>query len=159
MKLKVEAIPTPKGFQHPPPPHDALPKHEFTIGLIAPKGSGKTTALCNLLKFYRGYFHSILVFSPTVANDDKWEWVKKQKLLAENKPLKKWLQNRTEEENTVVEAPKMEVDLPEFEGGEIPEDCFYSEYDEETLRSVMDEQNKMITLLSQHGKSKHLANR
>jgi hypothetical protein len=159
MKLTVEAIPTPKGFQHPPAPHDALPKHEFTIGLIAPKGSGKTTVLCNLLKFYKGYFHSILVFSPTVANDDKWEWVKKQKLLAENKPLKKWLANRTGEENTVVEAPKMEVDMPEFEGGQIPEDCFFSEYDEETLRSVMDEQNKMITLLSQHGKSKHLANR
>lgn len=85
--------------------------------------------------------------------------VKKQKLLAENKPLKKWLENRTGEENTVVEAPKMEVDMPEFEGGQIPEDCFFSEYDEETLRSVMDEQNKMITLLSQHGKSKHLANR
>jgi len=85
--------------------------------------------------------------------------VKKQKLLAENKPLKKWLENRTGEENTVVEAPKIEVDLPEWEGGQIPEDCFFTEYDEETLRSVMDEQMKMVTLLSQHGKSKHLANR
>lgn len=85
--------------------------------------------------------------------------VKKQKLLAENKPLKKWLENRTGEENTVVEAPKIEVDLPEWEGGQIPEDCFFTEYDEETLRGVMDEQMKMVTLLSQHGKSKHLANR
>jgi hypothetical protein len=85
--------------------------------------------------------------------------VKKQKLLAENKPLKKWLENRTGEENTVVEAPKIEVDMPEWEGGQIPEDCFFTEYDEETLRSVMDEQMKMVTLLSQHGKSKHLANR
>ena len=74
MRLNVEAIPTPKGFQHPPAPHDALPNHEFSMGLIAPKGSGKTTVLCNLLKFYKGYFHSILVFSPTVASDDKWEW-------------------------------------------------------------------------------------
>jgi Ni2+-binding GTPase involved in maturation of urease and hydrogenase len=74
MRLNVEAIPTPKGFLHPPAPHDALPKHEFSMGLIAPKGSGKTTVLCNLLKFYKNYFHSILVFSPTVASDDKWEW-------------------------------------------------------------------------------------
>lgn len=159
MKLTVEAIPTPKSFIHPPARHDALPRHEFSMGLIAPKGSGKTTVLCNLLKFYKGYFHSILVFSPTVASDEKWDWVKAQKLLAENVPLKKWLENRTGEENTVVEAPKIEVDLPEWDGGQIPEDCFYSEYDEETLRDVMEEQMKMVTLLKAHGKSKHLANR
>ncbi|MGL5112700.1 MAG: hypothetical protein ACRC6O_08690 [Flavobacterium sp.] len=90
MKLTVEAIPTPKGFQHPTAKHDALPRHEFSMGLIgkfiddhlyfpvtnflAPKGSGKTTVICNLLKFYKGYFHSILVFSPTVASDEKWDW-------------------------------------------------------------------------------------
>jgi Ni2+-binding GTPase involved in maturation of urease and hydrogenase len=74
MKLTVEAIPTPKGFVHPPAKYDALPRHEFSMGLIAPKGSGKTTVLCNLLKFYKGYFHSILVFSPTVASDEKWDW-------------------------------------------------------------------------------------
>jgi hypothetical protein len=159
MKLTVEAIPTPKSFIHPPAKHDALPRHEFSMGLIAPKGSGKTTVLCNLLKFYKGYFHSILVFSPTVASDEKWDWVKAQKLLADNVPLKKWLANRTGEENTVVEAPKIEVDLPEWDGGQIPEDCFYSEYSEDTLRAVMEEQMKMVTLLKQHGKSKHLANR
>jgi len=85
--------------------------------------------------------------------------VKAQKLLADNIPLKKWLANMTGEENTVVEAPKKEVDLPEYEGGQIPEDCFYSEYSEETLREVMEEQMKMVTLLKAHGKSKHLANR
>jgi hypothetical protein len=34
MKLIVEAIPTPKGFVHPPAKHDALPRHEFSMGLI-----------------------------------------------------------------------------------------------------------------------------
>lgn len=34
MRLNVEAIPTPKGFQHPPAKHDALPRHEFSMGLI-----------------------------------------------------------------------------------------------------------------------------
>lgn len=29
MKLTVEAIPTPKGFQHPAAKYDALPRHEF----------------------------------------------------------------------------------------------------------------------------------
>lgn len=159
MKLTVEAIPTPKGFAHPAAKHDALPRHEFSMGLIAPKGSGKTTVLCNLLKFYKGYFHSILVFSPTVASDEKWDWVKSQKLLADNVPLKKWLENMTGDDNPVVEGPKLEVDLPKYEDGYIPEDCFYSEYDEETLTEIMDEQMKMVKLLKSKGKSKHLANR
>jgi hypothetical protein len=159
MKLTVEAIPTPKGFVHPSAKHDALPRHEFSMGLIAPKGSGKTTVLCNLLKFYKGYFHSILVFSPTVASDEKWDWVKSQKLLAENVPLKKWLENMTGDDNPVVEGPKLEVDLPVYEDGYIPEDCFYTEYDEETLTEIMEEQMKMVRLLKSKGKSKHLANR
>jgi hypothetical protein len=39
--LIVKPIPVPKGFIHPPPPNDILPSHEFTMGIIAPKGSGK----------------------------------------------------------------------------------------------------------------------
>lgn len=35
--LKVLPIPVPKE-DHPEPPNDVLMKHEFTIGLIAPKG-------------------------------------------------------------------------------------------------------------------------
>ena len=72
-KLDVQAIPIPSGFIHPPPPSEILPRHEFSMGLIAPKGSGKTTVICNLLKFYKGYFNTILVFSPTVASDEKWD--------------------------------------------------------------------------------------
>jgi len=41
------------------------------MGLIAPKGAGKTTVICNLLEFYKGYFHTILVFSPTILSDEK----------------------------------------------------------------------------------------
>lgn len=29
---------------------------------------GKTTTIVNLLDFYKGYFHTILVFSPTVES-------------------------------------------------------------------------------------------
>ena len=53
MKLKVEPIPVPRGYIHPPAPDEILPRHEFTLGLIAPKGSGKTTLIANLLKFYK----------------------------------------------------------------------------------------------------------
>lgn len=85
--------------------------------------------------------------------------MKSQKLLADNVPLKKWLENMTSDDNTVVEGPKMDVDLPKFEDGYISEDCFYSEYDEDTLSEIMEEQLKMVRLLKSKGKSKHLANR
>jgi GTPase SAR1 family protein len=56
-KLKVMEIPVPRGACHEEPKHDVLPKHEFTLGLIAPKGCGKTTMIVNLLEFYRGDLH------------------------------------------------------------------------------------------------------
>ena len=34
MKLAVDPIPVPNGYIHPPPSHDVLPKHEFTMGII-----------------------------------------------------------------------------------------------------------------------------
>lgn len=70
--LVVNPIPVPSQYKHPPPPYDQLPTHEFTMGLIAPKGAGKTTVICNLLHFYKNYFHTILVFSPTINSDEKW---------------------------------------------------------------------------------------
>jgi Ni2+-binding GTPase involved in maturation of urease and hydrogenase len=73
MKLEVKPIPV-SGHEHPSPPHDMLPRHEFSMGFIAPKGAGKTTTLINLLRFYKGYFHTIVIFSPTVKNDEKWDW-------------------------------------------------------------------------------------
>jgi len=48
--------------------------------MIAPRGSGKTTLMLNLItKFFKGYFHRIIVFSPTMHGDGKWETVKKMK--------------------------------------------------------------------------------
>jgi hypothetical protein len=72
--LIVRPIPVPTKYKHPLPAYDQLPVHEFTMGLIAPKGAGKTTTICNLLHFYRNYFHTILVFSPTIDSDEKWDW-------------------------------------------------------------------------------------
>lgn len=165
MKLTVEPIKVPRGYVHPPPKNDILPRHEFSLGLIAPKGSGKTTVLVNLLMFYKNYFHSILVFSPTVASDEKWDFIKEQDLLADNTKLKEWLtKTEAEQEGSVVEPRKPQaliegMDLTPLRDFKIPENCFYEDYDEDTLKEVMDEQMAIVKLLKEHGKSKHLANR
>ncbi len=167
MQLTVKPIPVPSSSKHPPPPNDILPYHEFSMGIIAPKGSGKTTVIANLLNFYRGYFHTILIFSPTVASDEKWDWVKKQKLLGKNKPLMQWIKDmsRQRNEDAIVQpAPighELEglVNMRENEDGTIPEDYFIAEYDETTLLEIMDQQMKIVKALKKHGKSKHLANR
>src|SRR6476469_5299557 len=91
MSLNIKEIPVDKKNCHPNSPSDILPRHEFSMGIIAPKGSGKTTLICNLLDFYKTYFHGIIVFSPTVKNDDKWVYTKKQKLLAKNTKLESFL--------------------------------------------------------------------
>ena len=180
-RLKVKPVPIPYGAKHPDPNCFPLPTHEFSMGLIAPKGSGKTTLLVNLLEFYKGYFHSIFIFSPTIKNDEKWDYVKGLNLLVENKPLKMWLKQMAKKEaeyrgNPVIGEPPVSdalaglVDVNLLAGGtprdrddkfdgHIPEDCFISEYDEGTLVDLLTKQQKVIDILHQHGKTKHLANR
>jgi hypothetical protein len=126
--------------------------------------------------YYKKYFHTIIVFSPTVKNDDKWAYVKKQNLLLENKPLKKFLKDLEKKKdkasfvgnrpkNTLIDGTTP-VDIvtgyadpsdSTFDA-KIPEDCFIEEYTEEDLQDILREQQKMIDLLNAHGKSKHLAN-
>ncbi len=167
-RLVVKAIPVPLGNVHPPPPNDVLLKHEFTMGLIAPKGSGKTTLIANLLSFYRGYFHTIIVFSPTINSDDKWDWVKAQRLISENKPLNKWIKDyakKLKSDSVVTPAPIADA----FEGlvnppdddfdGKIPEEHFFDSYSQEDLIKILNEQQAVIDLLKTFGKPKHLANR
>lgn len=63
-----------------------------------------------------------------------------------------------------VSAPQMEglvrstIDGDEFDG-RIPEDCFYTDYSENDLRDLMDQQQTIIDMLKKHGKTKHMANR
>jgi len=175
--LVVKEVPVDLAAVHPKPPNEILPRHEFSMGLIAPKGSGKTTLLVNLIMYYKQYFHTIIIFSPTVKNDDKWLYVKKQNLLLENKPLKKFLkelEKKKDKADFVQNRPKntpidgtTSVDVvtghaeqsDERFDAKIPEDCFIEEYTEGDLVAILQEQQKMIDLLAAHGKSKHLGNR
>lgn len=55
-----------------------LPQHPFTCCLVAPRGSGKTTLIANLLlnsNFYYRYFHKVYIFCPTRKMDSKWDYI------------------------------------------------------------------------------------
>lgn len=164
-KLNVTAIPIPPGAAHPSPPDPRLPKHEFSMGFIAPKGSGKTTTLINLTNFYKGYFNKIIIFSPTVKNDEKWDWIRKQPLLVENKDLKEFIKKISEKEKDpdkiVHGAPTNQYDdfLNEEFSPFIPDECFLDSYDESTLESILSQQQSLINMMKSHGKTKHLADR
>jgi hypothetical protein len=163
--LEVEEIPC--GPPHPPPPYGGgiMPVHEFTMGLIAPKGSGKTTTIINLLRIYGGYFHDIVVFSPTIRSDDKWDHAKQMKIRIKNKPLIDFVQKlqQKEEMNTVVQPTAVGlklgsiIDKPFQE--EIPEDCFYDEYSDKAFCALMEDNKALVNLLKKEGQSKTLANR
>ena len=168
-KLIVKPIPVPNGYKHPVPPNDVLPKHEFTMGLIAPKGAGKTTVICNLLNFYKGYFHTIIIFSPTIDSDEKWDWVKEQNFLGENKQLKTVLRDLSNKqvENKVMQGIGLEDQLQGLVHDEnrekfsatIPADHFFNDYEEDKFREIMDEQMQLIRVLKKHDLPKYLANR
>lgn len=169
--LKVKPVPVPPGFNHPEPPDDRLMKHEFTLGLIAPKGSGKTTMIANLLEWYKGYFHDIFVFSPTVLSDEKWDWLKKQKLLIENKPLKQWIKKEQQKRDgmlgdEIIGKPSISSELAdrntnekEIFDGFIPEENFYHQYSEETLDNILARQKQVIDVLKKNDEPKYLADR
>lgn len=166
--LIVKPVPVPNQYKHPLPQADVLPTHEFTMGLIAPKGAGKTTTICNLLNFYKNYFHTILIFSPTIDSDEKWDWVKEQNLLIENKPLKEWIKKmskKMDDQSRVVETPKIDSALEGLVNREdefsptIPEEHFFNDYNEEEFEKIMEEQMSLIRILKKHKQPKYLANR
>jgi len=171
MELTVLPVPVPKGSEHPNPPSKLLPKHEFTLGIVAPKGAGKTTLIANLLFWYRNYFNDIFIFSPTVQSDEKWDWLKEQKLLVENKPLKKWIKKEQQRRdgvlhNEIVGKPTIGSELDnrntnekeEFDG-KIPEENFHHVYDDDDLDKILKRQKELIDVLKKNGQPKYLADR
>ena len=170
--IKIKPVPVPTGYDHPEPPNEILPKHEFTLGIIAPKGAGKTTLIANLLHHYKGYFHNIHVFSPTVLSDEKWDWLKEQKLLIENKPLKKWIVHEQRKRagamsGKIVQDPPLGMEfaenintnLKEDFDGKIPEECFHHVYTHEELNQILKKKKEVIDALKKHGQPKYIADR
>ena len=54
-------------------PHPNLLRPPFSMLIIAPKGSGKTTVQINMEQFYEGAFDNRIVASPTLMIDDNWK--------------------------------------------------------------------------------------
>jgi len=162
---QVKPIPVPKGNEHPYSKYaPILPRHEFTWGVVSPKGAGKTTFIINMLELYKGYFNEIIIFSPTLLNDDKWDYAKKLNLRVENKPLMKFLKSLEDkdgdgEERKMFPHLKDEVKSKEKFDEKIPEANFIVDYTEGTLRKIVDEQDSMIEFLKSHDQPKYLANR
>lgn len=57
------------------PPHPNLLRLPFSLLFVAPKGSGKTTTLQNVLVWYYRYFDMIFIWSPTINIDHKWQLI------------------------------------------------------------------------------------
>lgn len=151
---------TPAGTdKHPPMKFPVLPQHEFSMMIIAPKGSGKTNLICNLLTNHlKGYFHGVDICSTTVEGDPKWSVVKKTKhLLAENKKLKKFrsklkgtemaklpkvVHGSGKQENSTGEKP--------FDGI-IPESSFFGQI-EEVIPRMDKSMEEILKLKKQLGK-------
>lgn len=138
-ELSVVDITKGTDLKHPPTEFpDVLPQHEFSMLLVAPRGSGKTNLICNLiLRQYFGYFNNILVCSPTFENDEKWDKVKATPgILQENKKLKTirpdWAQGL---------KPQVRGKPEEFDG-KIPEDNFFTELDH--VMPIMKKQEALI---------------
>jgi len=140
-----------KGLQHPEHRFpDLIPAHEFTWLMVAPRGAGKTNLICNLiLRFLKGYFHKILVCSPSVKSDQKWDLVKKTKgLVRENQKLKKYGQKARDPISgaTVrVDDPTKESHVETKFDGSLGEDSFFEDLEECHVR--MQKQKEMIESL------------
>jgi len=167
--LVIREVPVPD-VNHPPAPFEEVPRHEFTMGLIAPKGGGKTTTICNVLRIYSGYFHQIWWFSPTILSDDKLGWVKEQKLLCDNIELKEFyksLQEGEPEEDKLVQNKRISTQMDMIQNDEpedtftglMPDEAFVDIYSDAKLKEILDEQKQQIDLLEKYGRSKHVADR
>ena len=163
--LKVINIEPKEKHKHPPVAHFLLPQHPFSMLIVAPKGSGKTNLICNLiLNQYKGYFHRIVVCSPTLENDPKWEIVKKTKgVLKENTKLEHILSQRPKNNKKrkwkVVSTEQQKEDLSKFDG-KIDTDDMFSE--QQNLYPIIQHQQSVIEYLNQEGyedQSKYLVDR
>lgn len=115
-----------------------------------------------MLELYKGYFHEIIIFSPTLLNDDKWDYAKKLQLREENKPLLKFLASLDgdgDDENKMFPHLTEKVKSRKKFDPKIPEKNFIVDYTPQKLEEIVEEQNGMIEFLKSHDQPKFLANR
>ncbi len=170
LDLNIDVIEPTQHHKHPDVYHKVLPQHEFSMLIVAPKGSGKTNLLCNLiLKHYKQYFHRIIVCSPTVDNDDKWDVVQSERnVLKENKKLEKALDGFTHKNKKIKKVvfngkEPLEEQLKKAEtrfDGIIPKEDFITDLDE--IPRKIKEQQDIIKQLHDKGykkQAKYIADR
>lgn len=160
VSLKMQKI-EPKGkWQHPKPQHSVLPRHPFSLFVVAPPASGKTNMICNLLiNQYKGYFHKAVICSPTISNDAKWEVIKAEKgILKENKKLEEIMGLSIKKDGKSLppiihksvgdETETMKAKKREFDG-KIPEEAFSHYMD--GLQPWLDKQSETLAALKEKG--------
>jgi len=154
--LKIGNVEPKDKYAHPKVSHQQLPQHPFSMLIVAPKGSGKTNLICHLiLHQYKGYFHRIVVCSPTLENDNKWEMVRKTKhVLQQNKKLERILEGRSKHKkqwkvvfpNSGKEEQKPN-DGNKFDGTIDEEDMFSQQ---NKIYGVIEHQQNVIEFLKDH---------
>lgn len=153
---------------------EVMMQHPFSLLNVAPKGSGKTNLICNLImNHYKGYFHQIWVCSPTVDNDDKWDVVKATKGLVSKNKLKLKLFDKDDDVKITKDTPKVvheDTDAARDQmlnepkdHGKIPENHFYTEMEElqDPLQKQMNEMKHIRSELPESEKknTKYYADR
>jgi hypothetical protein len=127
--------------------------------MVAAKGGGKTNFLCNLiLRQYKGYFNRIVVCSPTIENDDKWDVVKRTTgVLAENKKLDSLLDGRATHKKKwkLVFKNQMDEEQKPDENkfdGKIDEDDMFSS--QQGIFPIIEHQQNVIEFLKENDHKK-----
>jgi hypothetical protein len=169
--LKIVNIEPEAAHKHPPVKHWVLPQHEFSMLIVAPKGSGKTNFICNLLlNHYKEYFHEVWICSPTVENDEKWDVVRTTKhILKRNLPLERILNKKLAKDPKKLPKIVFKNEMTREAEDKVAKETFTGQMDDEDFFSNLDEvpervadQQRIITYLRKKDygqKSKYIANR
>lgn len=154
--LIVHSVDPRQKFHHPAVAFAHLPQHEFSLMMVAPPGSGKTNLLCwMILKLYKGYFNRIVVCSTTLDNDEKWNFVMKQKgLIQKNKKLEAIMDGMAKSKNNKKwklihgDETKMGDGEEEKFDGSLDEDDMFM--DIEKIFPILKEQQDTIEFLREY---------
>lgn len=134
--------------------NNVIPQHQFSMLMLAARGSGKTTTLLNLLMnpaFYKGYFHNVFIWSPTLRQDEKWGALLNTKgVLAQNKVVEGLMETSSKSYEQAVEGTSKELPFT----GIIPTTNCYTHYDEATLQHIISYQELQIEYLQAKKRSK-----